>query len=104
MIKILIAITGFPNNTLLGSAFYRVSRIVMLVLELIWVTADTLIKLGSHMVLSHADLMITLCLIDRASACIFSALENVYDAIEIRSIESDKSEFQVCISFVFLSR
>eukprot|EP00795_Rhopilema_esculentum_P005879 gene5879-11206_t len=30
----------------------------------------------------------------RASACLFSALENVYDAIEIRSIESDKSEFQ----------
>ena len=40
-------------------------------------------------------------LFDRASACIFSALENVYDAIEIRSIESDKSEFQVCIYFVF---
>eukprot|EP00794_Sanderia_malayensis_P009997 gene9997-11019_t len=30
----------------------------------------------------------------RATACVFSALENAYDAIEIRSIDSDKSEFQ----------
>ena len=34
----------------------------------------------------------------RASACLFSAVENVYDAIEIRGIEAEKSEFQV--SFV----
>jgi len=30
----------------------------------------------------------------RASACLFSAVENAYDAVEIRSIDSDKSEFQ----------
>ena len=38
----------------------------------------------------------------RASACLFSAVENAYDAVEIRSIDSDKSEFQVGVATFYL--
>lgn len=37
----------------------------------------------------------------RGMSCLFSAVEHAFDAIEIQCVDSDRAEFQVCITYFF---